>query len=237
MPGEALPPSVAGALERLYIRFAPYRCPPNVWVCEQCGPGLTAHGIASTPLRQCDGAVLEAVHATSAEPDVMRHFFARVVEVMLSGQGQALEFSLSSLHGRLTEWTAAERDSVREVLDAIWRELLTGYPARLGYFSDAASILNMAFWCDVPVQPLLDALRAAGTESAARHLGDLLDHLLTYREPFEQPLRAQISGWVRQGETGRQLRDAFIAATGGETARQLSDAFELWAACAHPGQP
>ena len=71
-------------LERLYAAFAHYRLPADLEVCEQCGPEWTVQDIRSTPLRSLSLLQLEAIHLMSLDDNDFRHFFPRLIELLLA---------------------------------------------------------------------------------------------------------------------------------------------------------
>jgi hypothetical protein len=82
---------------------------------------------------------LVAVHVMSLNEDALRHFFPRLMELMLQTPSPVFDFRLADLKDRLAGWQSDESAAVRELADAVWSELLVGYPPALGYFSDCPS--------------------------------------------------------------------------------------------------
>lgn len=226
-----MPSPLTSALDRLYATFAGYPCPRQVWVCSQCGPEWSADDIRATPLRALTGAQLEALHITSLDDDSLRHFFPRLLEVLMTEPKPAFELCLSMLKGRLPAWTGAERAGVRDWSEELWHELLTGYPPALGYLSDGPALLSFLNWCDIDPAPFLERWLITEGQCAARHLGDLVTHTLTSGQPFGPATKAQILGWLPDPRVGQKLQDAFFAADTSAVADELSAAHELWTFC------
>lgn len=130
---------LSDSVERIYRQFAAYPCPADLWVCEQCGPEGSAADIRATPLRSLSLPQLVAVHVMSLDEDALRHFFPRLMELMLQTPSPVFDFRLADLKDRLAGWQSDESAAVRELADAVWSELLVGYPPALGYFSDCPS--------------------------------------------------------------------------------------------------
>ncbi|HXO52619.1 MAG TPA: hypothetical protein VN888_16705 [Mycobacterium sp.] len=218
-------------VERIYERFAGYACPANLWVCEQCGAEWSAEDIRATPLRSLSLAQLVAVHVMSLDDDGLRHFFPRLMELMLHTASPVFDFRLADVKDRLPAWQREESAAVRELADAVWSELLGGFPLALGYFSDCPSALDFLDWCALPLTAHLDSLLTVDSLPAARHLADLIDTVFTRTDPFESASKATVLHWLTDPAIGDRLQEAFFAADSEEAARQLSAAHELWAVC------
>ncbi len=224
--------SLTASLERLYRQFSVYPCPADLEVCEQCGPEWSADDIRGTPLRSVSLPQLCAVHVMSLDDDALRHFFPRVMDVLLHTDSPVFDFRLADLKQRLPAWQSGEISAVRQLAERIFSQLLTEYPAELGYFSDCPSALDFLHWCGLPLTAHLDMLLSSETQAAARHLADLVDVVLTEREPFETAPRAKVLNWLRDPAVGERLQTACLAANADDVAQHLSDAHDLWATCA-----
>jgi hypothetical protein len=230
--GQELPAAISAAVERLYKQFEGYPFPRNLSVCDQCGPEWSIEDIASTPLRSLSGWQLDAVHVLSLDDDALRHFFPRLVELLLLDPYQSFDFAnliLHTLRGRLTAWSPSESAVLRQLLDAVWQELLTTYPAKLGYFSDCGSTLDFLDWCGISPDPFLDSWQANDAPTAVRHLADLISDRFFMPDKAER--RPRLLAWLDQPAIGERLEDAFFAAESEEAASQLSAAHELWRVC------
>lgn len=84
-------------IEDLYARFAGYPFPRTVAVCAQCGPEWSVADIRSTPLRSTSLPQLEAVHLMSLEDDDFRHFFPRLIELLIEEKSPVFAFDLEKL--------------------------------------------------------------------------------------------------------------------------------------------
>jgi hypothetical protein len=224
--------TVPARVEESYQQFARYSLPANLWVCEQCGPEWTADAIRATPLRSVSLPQLTAVHVMSLDDDSLRHFFPRLMELMLNTPAPVFDFRLADLTFRLPRWQPDEQDSARRLAEAIWSERLNFYPCRLGYFSDCPSALDLLAWCDIDLVAHMDSLVTADTLSAARHLADLIDEVFTMRDPFTSDSRTTVLDWVGGQAIGERLQAAFFAADSDHVAQQLSNAHEVWTVCA-----
>ena len=223
--------SAAAEVDRVYAQFAGYSCPRDLWVCPQCGPQWSARDMCLTPLRLVSFAQLEAVHVMSPRDDVLRYFFPRLIELLLTQPSPSFTFRLSQLKGRITRWTPAESAVVRQLAQAAWQEFLTTYPPSLGYVSDCPSMLNFLDWCDIPLQQFLDDWQKFQALSAARHLAGLVDHVCTRAKPFDPATSATVLSWLRQPAIGERLQNAFFATDSAVAAAELSAAHELWTVC------
>jgi hypothetical protein len=212
----------------MYERFAGYACPADLSVCEQCGPEWSAGGIRATPLRALSLPQLVAVHVMSLDDDGLRHFFPRLMELMLQTASPVFDFRLADVKDRLPAWQPEESAVVREIADAVWSELLVSYPPALGYVSDCPSALDFLDWCDLRLTAYLDSLLTGDSLPAARHLVDLVDAVFTRKEPFESASETTVLDWLKDPAVGNRLEEAFFAADSQEMARQLSAAHELW---------
>jgi hypothetical protein len=213
----------AASLALAYDVFGGYGFPPNPWICPQCAPELSVAELARTPLRSLSFAQLDAVHVMSLDDDALRHFFPRMMELLIATPAPVFDYRVSELKARLAGWSAAERDVVVALAEAVWTELIDRYPAQLGYFSDCPSALELLNWCELPLGPHLDVLLATEGQPAARHLADLVTNSL------ETGCSATILDWTGQPAVGARLQRAFFAASSDEVSRQLSAAHQLWA--------
>ena len=224
--------TVPACVDLIYQRFARYPFPANVWVCEQCAPEWTTAAIEAMPLKSLSLPQLGAIHVMSLDDDALRHFFPRLMEVMLQTVEPVFDFRLSDLKSRLPAWQPDELVAVRELSDAVWRQLLDEYPCELGYFSDCPSALDFLDWCDLDLVAHLDSLTTAQTQAAARHLADLVDTVFTQRDPFESVSKTTVLDWLSDPGVGARLQSAFFRADSDAAARQLSAAHEMWTVCA-----
>jgi hypothetical protein len=224
--------TVPDSIELIYRQFARYPLPANIWVCEQCGPRWSADSIRATPLRTLSLEQLSAVHVMALDDDSLRHFFPRLIEVMLQTDAPVFDFRLADLKSRLPAWESDERDAVRNLADAVWNERMDRYPCALGYFSDSPSAVDFLDWCGLDLTAHLDSLVTAQALSAARHLADLVDAALTMRDPFETAPKTTVLQWLKNPAVGDRLQAAFFAADADDVAAQLSKAHELWTVCA-----
>lgn len=224
--------SVPARVERIYEQCARYPCPQDLWVCEQCGPEWSVADIRATPLRSISLPQLVAVHVMTLDDDALRHFFPRLMELMLSTSEPVFDFRLSDLKERLPAWQPDEQEGVRELAEAVWHRLLDEYPCELGYFSDCPSASDFLDWCDLDLVAHLDSLITARTQAATQHLADLVDAVFTQRDPFESASKTTVLDWMSNPAIGDRLQSAFFSADSEEAARQLSAAHELWTVCA-----
>jgi hypothetical protein len=219
------------ALERVYRQFSVYPCPAQIAVCAQCGPEFAADDIRITPLRALTLPQLCAVHVLALDDDALRYYFPRLIELMLQTPSPVFDFRLADLKDRIAGWQSGEISVIRQLAQWIWAQLPVEYPARLGYFSDCPSAIDLLDWCGLALPTHLDALLNADSVAAARHLADLVDASFTTRRPFQTASSATVLGWMRTAAVGERLAAAFFAASG-DAARQLSSAYELWHVCA-----
>lgn len=217
----------SAAIEQIYETFCGYPFPESLSVCEQCGPQWSIEDIRAAPSRALTLPQLVAVHVMSLDDDALRHFFPRLMELMLATPAPVFDFRMSDLAVRLPLWTDEERVAVRQFAGAVWSGLLAEYPAALGYFSDCPTALDLLTWCGLPLEEHLDMLR----ESSVLHLADLVDAVFTSNDPFQSASRTTVVEWMRDAATGERLEQAFFAAESPDTARRLSAAHELWTVC------
>lgn len=195
-------------IERLYDTFAPYSLPADLLVCEQCGPEWSVADIHRTPLRSLSLLQLEAVHVMSLDDNGFRHFFPRLIELLMSQPAPVFAFDLSRLKGRTPGWPSAESAAVSALVDDLWHQLLDRYPADLGYFSDSPTLIDFTYWSDCPLSPQLERWLTLGTEPAALHLADLVEYTFTIGEPAEPAVRQVVLEWLRQPAVGELLLSA-----------------------------
>jgi hypothetical protein len=223
---------VPACVDLIYERFARYPFPASAQVCEQCAPEWTTAAMKATPLKNFSLSQLGAIHVMTLDDDGLRHFFPRLMELMLHTAEPVFDFRLSDLQERLPAWQPDEQAAVRELANAVWQQMLVEYPCKLGYFSDCPSALDLLTWCDLDLVTHLDYLTTAETQAAARHLAELVDAVFTQREPFESASKSTVLDWLSTPAIGERLQAAFFSADSDETARHLSAAHELWTVCA-----
>jgi hypothetical protein len=224
--------TVRESIEVLYQQFARYPSPANIWVCDQCGPEWTEESIRATPLRVVSLRQLTAVHVMALDDDSLRHFFPRLMELMLHTHAPVFDFRLADVALRLPRWQPDEQRAVRTLARAVWSDLLNCYPCELGYFSDCASALDLVEWCGLDLRMQLDLLTTTETVSAARHLADLVEAIFTMRHPLESASTTAVLDWLTAPEIGARLQVAFFDADSDQAATQISNAHELWTVCA-----
>jgi hypothetical protein len=215
----------------LYEVFADYPAPAGLWVCQQCGPELTAAGVSATPLGSLTFEQLTAMHVMALDDDALRHYFPRLMELLLATPAPVFDFRVSDLKSRIGGWTPPERVAAEQLAESIWTAMLSNYPLDLGYFSDCASALDLLDWCGLPLVPRLDRLMATDLLPPASHLATLVDAVFTNAEPFETADKATVLDWLGAAAVGTRLQDAFFSAGSDAAARELSAAHQLWTAC------
>ncbi|MET0317423.1 MAG: hypothetical protein ABW188_11430 [Rhodococcus fascians] len=223
--------TVPDSVELIYRQFARYPSPANIWVCEQCGPEWSAESLRATPLRSMSLPQLSAVHVMALDDDALRHFFPRLMAVLLETASPVFDFRPADLKSRLPGWEPDEQDAVRGLAEAVWSELVGSYPCELGYFSDVPSAIDLLDWCGLDIAAHLDHLTTVEQPTAARHLADLIDVVLTMRDPFTSTSKATVLDWLKNPAIGERLQAAFFAADSDEVATGLSNAHELWTVC------
>ena len=212
----------AAAIAHCYRVFGGYPLPARLWICPQCAPDRSAAELARTPLRALSFADLDAVHVMSLDDDALRHFFPRLIELLLVTPAPVFDFRAADLKARIAGWSARERAAVAALAEAVWAELIEAYPAPLGYCSDCPSALELLDWTGLPWEPQLDELLTSEREASARHLADLVDY------SFESSCGAELVEWVSAAAVGVRLQEAFFTASSAEEADQISAAHQLW---------
>jgi hypothetical protein len=224
--------SVMASVAALYEVFARYPAPAQQWVCPQCAPGLTAAEVSATPLGAFTLEQLTAIHVMACDDDALRHYFPRLMELLVLTPAPVFDFRVYEVKSRIACWTPSERQAAAQLAESVWTAMYSSYPQDLGYFSDCPSALDLLDWCGLPPRPWLDQLVATDGLPAARHLAALTDALFTKAEPFETASKATVLEWIGATVVGARLQDAFFAAGSDEAAGQLSAAHQLWTVCA-----
>ena len=85
-----------------------------------------------------------------------------------------------------------------DFVDGLWKALLDSFPADLGYFSDAPTLIDFTHWCDVPAALSRSLGRSGTTTAAAAHLADLADYLGMMREPVDPAVKDEVQAWLAQ---------------------------------------
>ena len=224
--------SVTERVAALYEAFAGYPASVDPWVCAQCAPGVTPADVSATTLTALTFDQLAAIHVMALDDDALRHYFPRLVELLLVTPAPVVDFRVSELASRIGAWTPAERRSAAQLAESAWTALLSSYPLDLGFFSDCPSALDLLDWCGLELVSRLDQLITTDQPPAARHLADLVTAVLTSAEPFETASKATVLAWIGAPKVGARLQDAFFVAGSDESARDLSGAHQLWTVCA-----
>jgi hypothetical protein len=224
--------SVMASVATLYAVFAVRQAPAEPWVCPQCAPELTAADVSATELSALTFEQLTAIHVMALDDEALRHYFPRLMELLLVTPAPVFDFPVAEVKARVASWTSAELAVTAELADAVWAELLTTYPLKLGYFSDCPSALDLLDWCGLSPTPRLDQLITSDLLPAARHLAALVDAVFTSAKPFETASKAAVVEWIGRAEVGVRLQEAFFAADSDDALRELSAAQELWTICA-----
>jgi hypothetical protein len=200
-------------LEPLYTALARYRLPDDRQVCEQCGPEWTARDIRSTPLRSLSLPQLEAIHLMSLDDNDFRHLFPRLIELLLADPAPVFAFDLARLRVRVPTWPEPECAAVHDLVDELWQDLLAGFPAQLGYFSDSPTLIDFTYWCNEALDPHLQRWQSLTTTAAAEHLADVVEYISHVGEPNGVVLAGRrltqesVTGWrVRSSRMGTPLR-------------------------------
>jgi hypothetical protein len=219
------------SIAALYEVFAEYPAPANLWVCPQCAPELTAADVSATPLGSLTFGQLSAIHVMALDDRALRHYFPRLMELLLVTAAPVFDFRVSELKSRIGGWTSREQVAAEQLAESVWTALLSTYPLDLGYFSDCASALDLLDWCGLPLVPRLERLIATDLLPAARHLATLVDAVFTNTEPFETADKATVLDWLGGAAVGARLQGAFFSADSDAAMRELSAAHQLWTAC------
>lgn len=220
----------AAAVARLYRAFERYPR-PVFELCEQCEPEWAADALVAVALGELTLRQLSAAHVMSLDDDGLRYVLPRLFELLLHTSATVFDFRVSVLKTRIADWEAGERDAVRRFAEAVWADLLTQYPADLGYFSDCPSALDLLDWAGIAAGARLDDLLTVEGIAPAAHLADLVDAVFTLRYPFETLTRSTMLAWVERPEVGERLQEVFFLAPGDEHAARISAAHRLWTVC------
>lgn len=205
-------------VDRLYTTFGRYPLPGDLEVCEQCGPEWSVDDFRSTPLRSLSLLQLEAVHVMSLDDNGFRHFFPRLVELLLDDPAPVFAFDLARLKGRVPSWPGPERAAVRHLVDNLWQNLLARFPAALGYFSDSPTLIDFTYWCDEPLELYLRNWQSLDSAPARQQICDLIEYLSYLGEPSDPAVKPIVNAWLCQPAIGERLVHAGCEA-----------ALDLWA--------
>ena len=132
---------------------------------------------------------------------------------------------------RWRDWPAAERDAVDAYLHAVWRALLSTYPARTGALADAATFLCAVEPVYGDLTGFLTAWRAVNPPAADRHLADLV-HAWVYTADLPD----QVVRWLRTPGTRGLVYLAFVRASG-TAADDLARAYDFLDPTGSPRTP
>jgi hypothetical protein len=222
--------TLRGAIEGLYATFAKYPRREHVEGCPCCVDNEDHARLYSAALRKLDQHDLETfafkTMSTWGDTDDFRHFLPRMLELVATvPDWTAGDVMLGKLaYGKWLTWPADEQAAVVVFFDAVWADILSGFP----HTFDAGSFLRtVAEACD-DASRYLAAWRIAETLPAARHFARFVEtHPIGW--PAESPKAAdQITAWLRDPARRAELEQAFFAfgADDKEAAAALSKAAE-----------
>lgn len=131
-------------------------------------------------------------------------------------------FALLAREG-LRGWAATEREAVEGWLMAVWRALLTRFPARVGAFGDVADFLDDVARLLDP-SPFLDAWDGLRCPEADRHVAGLVG---AWARGARLP--GSVPAWLGRDAVRERLYAAFERDHAADWAGELAAAYDLLA--------
>jgi hypothetical protein len=159
-------PDLQLAIERLYQVFLAYPCPVYTDPCLHCHTVEDEAKLRSRPLRQLSAAELDdyvndALLVWGSVSD-FKHFLPRIFELYFSVTEPRFEFLdpeilFSKLrHGQWSTWPMQEQTAIRNLLHALWEEILGDAP-QSDSFTDVQSWLCSIAQAEDDLKPYLHA--------------------------------------------------------------------------------
>jgi hypothetical protein len=245
MTGEPLPDDLEAAIAGLYEAFAHRSARTHVAGCPHCIDDADHALLAARPLRQLATRDLSKYArralTTWGDGHDLAHFLPRLLELLAREPGAWIDVEI--MFGKLPlagwrAWPAGEIAAVERYLAALWRTVLSSYPAHL----DVATVLRAYSQLLDDLRPCLAAWDADDRIAALRHLAALiLDNWdALWRSGslrptgWRGPQLAQVVAWLRRTATLARLELGFFAYSGDSFAVELSRAHDCVAGIALP---
>lgn len=201
------------AAGRLRAAFAGYPVRPVLEGCPHCRGTVV---VADEDLFDLS---LRLGNTVGTYEDMKSHLPAMLADLATSD-----DLDESIVLGRLTgppgwqTWPAAERAAITEFLYAMWRALLSAYPA----LRDAHTFLREMDRIGLDLGPFLRTWETTLAAAADRHLADLVD-ARTSRTGFP----AAVIEWLGRPATRDRLYRAFASDPDGPAAEEFARAYDL----------
>ena len=218
-------PDVQMAIEGLYQAFSAYHSPAYTDPCLHCHTLEEEAKLRSVPLRQLRVADLDS-YANDAllvwgSVDHFKHFLPRIFDLYFSMSEPTFEFLDPEIlfskfrHGHWRTWTMQEQTAVRELLRAIWDQVLDDPPPSSS-FNDVQSWLCSIAQAEDDLAPYLQAWVENRKMSASFALSSML---LTNaeRNPFRdgrETQYSQLQAWLKSLPVVTKLKRALTLAEG-----------------------
>jgi hypothetical protein len=228
--------SLADAVARTYRAFAAVPVPDSIPYCDHCVSDedmaalLAYRPLERVPARLLRPYLANLVVATVGSPADARHFAARALELLVTGEltWPELPDFARYLSAAAQQWPAGERAAVVDLLHVVWRHRIR---AEVAYDEPyAAEVLNAAGHLTGDVAPLLDLWLEHLWPHGAGHLVLLLDHAGRWEDGRWRPwgrwrdeVVEQVNAWLRSGAVRESVQRRFDDEPGDD------DATVLWA--------
>jgi hypothetical protein len=240
MRGEPRSEELEAAIGGLYDAFASRPARPHVEGCPHCIDDADHARLMAQPLRQLATHNLSKYAwraiTTWGDGDDLAYFLPRLLELLAREPGEWVDVEV--LLGKLAlagwrTWAAGEIAAVEHYLAALWRAVLSSYPAHL----DVATVLRAYSQLIDDLHPCLAAWDADDRTAALRHLAELVltSWATLWRTRrldstgWRDPQLAQVVGWLRRDATLARLERGFFACSRESFAVELSQAHECLA--------
>lgn len=240
--------TVDEAIEQLYRSMDPYRRRTAIDICPHCAaksPGAqTEHDtLPHVPLRElsCEQLSRYAVKAVTlwGGPKDYKHFLPRIVELITTPEASAWpgmdiqQVAIKLVRAQWTTWPASEQKAVRDVLTALWIDVLAHDPEQgpaayevlqgIAYaVTDLSAFLEL--WAadeSLPSLLQLGAFYAVSANDLTKH-GHLQD-LWT-----DIPSRDDLERWLFDRAREAVLVKALEDHRDGPAAERLAAALDAW---------
>jgi hypothetical protein len=235
--GEPLIDDLEAAIAGLYEAFAHRSSRPHADGCPHCISDADHALLAAQPLRHLTTHNLSKYArraiSTWGDGDDLAHFLPRLLELLARESGPWVDAEILLGKLELAEWRAwpvAEIAAVERYLAALWRTILSTYPASL----DSGTVLRACSRLLDDLSPFLTVWSADNRTAALRHLAALVlanwDALWRtgslHSAGWRAPQLATVVAWLRTPATITRLERGFFAHSGEPFAIELSQAHE-----------
>ncbi|WP_406231071.1 hypothetical protein [Nocardia sp. NBC_01009] len=238
MPGSGNFRPFREVLAELDAAFAQAKRPTRIDACPCCTTTEEVAVLLSKPRKMLGADDLQH-YATSSMTTMgsaadLRYFTPRILELCHTGALNWPDIEIVYDHLRRADWKSwPEAGVIAELLDALWDDVLTEYPA----FEDPAALLCALGRAADSVAPYLTSWSRLETSAAIHHLRDFLIDDVALRHGALVPTNAfwdpngnphsEVVRWLNSKGTRQAIDRAFTRTTDAELLELLAESHDV----------